>query len=414
MVLYELLTGRRPFVGSKSEIIESIERDAPTRPKDLITDIPEKLDEITRKCLQKNPDDVRFQSSTQSFAPAAREWLESTDRIPSPRDFSGFLQEKRANFSDRPWLFDEVDFWAVRPNERVLLITGDLGTGKSAFISELICRNLDRRVLAFHCCQHDTPKTLRPACFVRNLAGMLAENVGGYRRANCPSRQREALVSRQCCESDPAGAFELGVIRALNKVPRQANELGYIVIDALDESLGAQGPAPTIVDLLAARMQRLPGWLRLIVTTRKDPEILQAFSGARPLAIDRDSQQHADEVDADLQRFIAARLNEANFQERLAQARLAPEDAIRILSAKSEGSFLYVTQALQGIERDLYALNSHDELPPGHDEACTGNPLLQGPFPARNELYRAAHRVRGGSCRPEPSHGRPFCGRDRY
>jgi serine/threonine protein kinase len=363
VILYELLTGKRPFLGSREEVIEAVERDEPTAPKDLNTAIPAALDAIVRKCIRKDPNE-RFQTAAE-LAEELRRWLESVETMPTPWDFSGFLKEKRRNFSDRPWLFDAVDAWPLHSNERILLIIGDVGTGKSAFLAELIHRNPNRRVLAFHCCQHDTQETLRPTCFVRSLAGMLAETLEGCREA-LRSGAAETL-SQPSCESDPASAFERVLIPALDQMRRPGGEVGYLLIDALDESLGIHGAGPTIVDLLAARVERLPGWVRIIATTRKDPEVLQRFAGARTLTIDRDSQEHADEVVEDLRRFIMARLNEPNLQERLVQARIPSEEATRIIIQKSERVFLYAVQALEGIERDVYGFEQLNDLPPGLD-----------------------------------------------
>jgi serine/threonine protein kinase len=368
VILYELLTGKLPFVGSNDDVMEAIERYEPTAPKDLNTAVPAVLDVICRKCLRKDPND-RYQSGAE-LAEVLGQWLETAEKLPVPWDFSGFLQEKRAGFSDRPWLFDEVDAWLIHGNERVLLVTGDVGTGKSSFLSELIHRNADRRVLAFHCCQHDTPDTLRPECFVRSVAGMLAEKLDGFREQL--SAAALELLSRARCESNAASAFEVGVIAPLNRLSRQQQEVAYIVIDALDESLGVREPGPTVADLLAARVQRLPSWVRIVATTRRDLEIMQRFSGVRVLAIDRENEHHANEIEDDLQRFLVARLSEPNLLERLVHARLAPHEASRTLLEKSEGNFLYLTQAVQGIERGIYSFDRLDELPPGLDALFRG------------------------------------------
>src|SRR5262249_2906753 len=75
VILYELLTGKQPFVGSsKEEIMEAIERYEQAAPKDLNTKVPAALDEITRKCLKKEPDE-RFQSA-EEMASALKRWID--------------------------------------------------------------------------------------------------------------------------------------------------------------------------------------------------------------------------------------------------------------------------------------------------------------------------------------------------
>jgi len=87
-------------------------------------------------------------------------------------DVAAQLYEKRRDFVGRQWLFDEIDAWRVSSaRERALLIVGDPGIGKSVFVAEMIHRNPEGQVLAYHICRADDPETLRPSSFVMSLAG---------------------------------------------------------------------------------------------------------------------------------------------------------------------------------------------------------------------------------------------------
>lgn len=56
VVLYELLTGQRPFQGTEAKTIaDSIKNASPRAPKSLRSDIPEWLDQLCRRCLSKDP-----------------------------------------------------------------------------------------------------------------------------------------------------------------------------------------------------------------------------------------------------------------------------------------------------------------------------------------------------------------------
>jgi eukaryotic-like serine/threonine-protein kinase len=56
VLLYELLTGRPPYRGERaSEIVEQIRSRPPTPPRHVNPKVPEDLDAICRKCLQKPP-----------------------------------------------------------------------------------------------------------------------------------------------------------------------------------------------------------------------------------------------------------------------------------------------------------------------------------------------------------------------
>ncbi len=62
-LLYESLTGRRPFGGgSQASLISSIMKDEPTPPREIAVPTPAALDRIIRQCLAKDPED-RWQSA---------------------------------------------------------------------------------------------------------------------------------------------------------------------------------------------------------------------------------------------------------------------------------------------------------------------------------------------------------------
>lgn len=86
IVLYELATGRRPFTGATpADITSSILRDAPRPPSSLCPGLPEDLDRVVGRCLEKDPrhrqrsarevvEQLRLlQRSLERGAPAAEE-----------------------------------------------------------------------------------------------------------------------------------------------------------------------------------------------------------------------------------------------------------------------------------------------------------------------------------------------------
>ncbi|MGF6959555.1 serine/threonine-protein kinase [Paraburkholderia youngii] len=68
VVLYRMLTGRQPFVGSPATIRQKILKDAPARPSEIVSALPPAIDAMLVKALARRPED-RFGS--------AAEWLAS-------------------------------------------------------------------------------------------------------------------------------------------------------------------------------------------------------------------------------------------------------------------------------------------------------------------------------------------------
>jgi TolB-like protein/Tfp pilus assembly protein PilF len=67
VVLYQMLTGERPFQGASAvDLISSILRDRPPSVGDLRADLPPHLSRILRRCLEKDPRD-RYQTSRDVY-----------------------------------------------------------------------------------------------------------------------------------------------------------------------------------------------------------------------------------------------------------------------------------------------------------------------------------------------------------
>ncbi len=91
VVLYELLTGERPFQGASAvDLISSILRDTPPSVTELRADLPPHLGRILRRCLEKEPRD-RYQTSLDVYNELKELRAESASFPPpvSPRSGTG-------------------------------------------------------------------------------------------------------------------------------------------------------------------------------------------------------------------------------------------------------------------------------------------------------------------------------------
>jgi serine/threonine protein kinase len=77
VILYELLTNKRPFTGNQREIVEGHLRQAPPRPSALQPELPLALDAVVQQAMAKAPAD-RFASAT-ALAAAALAAAEHTE-----------------------------------------------------------------------------------------------------------------------------------------------------------------------------------------------------------------------------------------------------------------------------------------------------------------------------------------------
>lgn len=152
VVLYELLTGRRPFSGDAMQLLRSVAHDEPQPPRQIDESLPAELERITLKCMAKRASD-RYTTAAE-LAEDVRAFLDGkseTDQqiakiVPKGlRSFdardSDFFIELLPGVRDRNGLPDSITFWKHRLEERdaeqtfgVGLICGPSGCGKSSLV----------------------------------------------------------------------------------------------------------------------------------------------------------------------------------------------------------------------------------------------------------------------------------------
>ncbi len=318
-----------------------------------------------------------------------------------PWDFSPFLELKRDQFTGREWLFDEIDLWRLRRDERALLITGDPGIGKSAIVAELVHQNPGGQVIAYHCCQADRVETLRPERFIRSLAAMIASRLPEFaEQLEIPS-VRDGL-SQESCETDPVSAFEEGILIPLQNLPAPEEGVRYLLVDALDESLTLAGegdPRRSIIGILAGNLDRMPPWMRIVATTRNENGILNRLAGLRAHCLEATDPRNLEDLDL----YLAQRLQTPQLRKRLKDSGMEASSVSITLREKGNGNFLYVVEAVRAMERSTAPLDWINRLPGGlnglyiqffdrlfqHDSETTFaavRPLLQVVVAAREPL----------------------------
>src|SRR5512139_2376214 len=83
VILYQFLTGERPFAGSSTTTMQKVLKQDPLPPSTLNVTLPEAVDAVVRKALAKRPED-RYQTA-QEFADALRAALAPAPARPAAR-----------------------------------------------------------------------------------------------------------------------------------------------------------------------------------------------------------------------------------------------------------------------------------------------------------------------------------------
>jgi len=267
-------------------------------------------------------------------------------------DFTDFINSSRMEFIGRQWLYHEMEQALENTSKRGVLITGNPGSGKSAFLSHLLCSAtsspvIHNRILAYHFCMHFNKKTQDGATFVRNLANMIAWKIAEYRESILTKSFAHRVLYRDCPQ-DPEWCFEQAILTPLKKLRPQPNVLWYIVIDALDE---CSSDKAEVVNILNSKARRLPKWLKLIVSSRNVNSIIAGLDGLQKVELRLDDKRNLEDIDTYLTLKVFS-LKDSIVQRIKSSLAIMDNDTptqkiVSNLAEKGHGNFLYVKVVLE-------------------------------------------------------------------
>lgn len=263
----------------------------------------------------------------------------------------------------------EIETWRKSlTDERVFWICAEPGWGKSAVAARL-AHSASARVMAVHFCSHDKPHRNDARLVVRSIAFQMATQFPDYRRillALCEADQASANSGWTIEQMTASELFATLLANPLEQVIRGdiAEDRFLIVLDALDESLQPGGNhGSELVNLLAAEFGKLPDWMRLVVTSRREDRILRQLGVFGMRYFESGDEKNR----ADIRAYARALL------ERMKQAKTLSESAFQqaldAVCHAADGNFLY----LRNLEA---ALSSGDVLTP--QELLTPGSLPKG------------------------------------
>jgi hypothetical protein len=261
-------------------------------------------------------------------------------------NFAAQLNTAADTFTGRGWLFDRIDTW-LAGSGRALMIEGATGSGKTAVVAELVRRNPNGRLLAYHFC---TPAvlTLDSTSFVRSLASMLAASVDAY-----GEKLFNGELARWLSAADPDTMLRQGILEPLRDIAM--DDAKYIVVDALDEAVGAADGTVSLPQLLSDARAEFPPWLRLLVTSRPHQRIQRLFRGAEVCSLDDGN----DDQGRDVRAFVDRRIAELPD----ASAATQPDTVRRQIDDRAGANFQYATTILDSLASGELRPSQLDHLP---------------------------------------------------
>jgi hypothetical protein len=291
-----------------------------------------------------------------------------------PDIFTSDIQIHITRFQEgsREWMFTRFLSWIESPSsQRAACLWGGAGMGKSAFAAKLVQRLAASHTLlgAFFCRYGDASRS-SPARLIESIAAQCATNLPESRQvfieAFKKSRPSGLLDLFHLLIRDPL----LNYSKVMDPIAHGKKQM-VLVIDALDESGASTGDRAPLLKLLKDQLKGLPEWVKVIVTSRPEPDIVTALNDLNlnlktPFSIEENDPNHRE----DMRLFITAQL------ERYLKDTSELNEAVEIFMHRSEGRFVYAASVSDELEESkgtvtLAALK--ERLPRGLGESYRMN-----------------------------------------
>lgn len=238
----------------------------------------------------------------------------------------------------RKWLTEAIGKWCDDRNAgRVLLIEGTAGTGKSAFAAHSLHYN--DRIAAGMFFEWNLVESYTPEVFVRTLAFKLALRLLDYR-----SHLLSALTKVRLEKMHARDLLECLIVEPLSKCIDGNRDAVVLLLDGLDE-IGEAGKQLPV--LLASVVHRLPAWIRLLITSRPEEDLIAPFGKISVIRLTNDPF-------GDVANYIRDRLH-GTWNE-------ADQSA---LVHRCEGSFLYAEALCDAAQTGELSASQLQTLPAG-------------------------------------------------
>ena len=232
------------------------------------------------------------------------------------------------------WLDDNSSF------HRVMVIAGNVGMGKSVIAAEISKRmQQERRLLGSHFCQHNRMRHRNPKVMLQSLACHVSYSLPEYKEALVGQLSRNLGLDINDMETEDL--FELLFEEPLNRLS-DPGFTSLVVIDALDES-EYQG-RNELLEVIAKYFNKLPIWIRFLVTTRPEINIWDSLKGLRPLLLEPNNEENMKDIRHLFERHLSHMLQVNNRESILTE-----------LVEKSEGVILWA-QLLVDFIKDNFSV----------------------------------------------------------
>ncbi|KAI9344908.1 hypothetical protein BDR26DRAFT_856930 [Obelidium mucronatum] len=325
------------------------------------------------------------------------------------------VSERRATLMEqyisgtRMWLVKEIDEWVQKDADvaQLLWINAKAGVGKSVMAALVADRFQRENALASSFFfKHDDQRLRTALSMVTTMAYSLAKWSPSIGRFLLTLKESETAVDFR---SSPSLLFRQLVLDPLQEIADGSIDDAtlspvVLVVDALDECVDPNARAD-MLSIFATEFRKLPSFVRVIVTSRPEDDIISAFAASN---LPQRVIEPSDSNNKDDARIVATnKLSKLPISNAFSINQVVEE-----LLMKSGGLFVWLCMALRTLEssNQEISLDSINTLPSGLDGMYTR--VFQTMFGRRTDLILGAV-IKTISVALEPlscSHLVHFCG----
>ena len=270
------------------------------------------------------------------------------EHLLQPLNFEADITPHISRFTGRQWVFDRIDTWLDNTEaSRVFWITGKPGVGKTAIAAWLWTNR--QEVAAVHFCRYGHEDKVDPRRAILSLACQLASTLPEYQKRLIELENLENIVAKNNAKT----LFNNLVVQPLSgDIPKPERSI-IILIDALDEA--SEGDKNLLASSIASEFDKTPEWMRLIITSRPEPEVVYPLQALTPYVLDASTPENEEDIRDFLRRELVS----------FAGGREPEQKVIDTIIDLSEGVFLYVEWTRKELEQRRLSLDRLDEFPQG-------------------------------------------------
>jgi len=285
-------------------------------------------------------------------------------RMLRPLPFEGMIPGYLLRFSGRSDLLDQLTQWAKDPSrEKVMMLTGNAGTGKTAIAAWFAC--FSEHAAGFHICRYGDRHMSDPRRWILSAAYQLALFLPDYFQHLC-TINLEKIVSYY----DNRTLFDHLLVQPFYRIHCDKILPSIMLMDGLDQA--TRHNQNKLAELLALEWERTPSFLKILITTRDEPEVITALVKLNPEIINISNKQH----DLDARQYISRYMHPYTPDD------MSIERATNIIFERSEGIFLYIEWLRRELSQGRIGPHDIHNLPQGLNGMYTW--LFQTQFHEQN------------------------------